>query len=237
MYIYSPSFFLDKVDTVPSLFVIGENGKILKKFTDDELNYPEKVISCLINMVPGNDNKDYRKSVVLTNSNSSTTIPDVSQKNECDKLHASEDIEKSTTKILFKTPNGESFKENFNNNDTLETLVNYVRTKMSVERRNNVVLSTVFPKYEFDASEDYSKTLKELNLCPSTVIYVKIRAAADNSMNKFLPLDFMYYIFNSLIGILSSLFTSLKSKFSSSNESSNNADVQRRDKILKRYYK
>jgi hypothetical protein len=211
----------DKVEKVPSLFAIGENGVVIEKFVE---KLDAKVIGKLKQLTSSENVAKEAELEVLP------PPPPVVKPEEPKKVEAN-DVDHNVTRILFKSLDGSSFKESFKIDDTLDRLMAHVSEKLQISRNQKIALSTVYPKHEFESSE-YEKTLQELGLCPSAVIYVKIRTD-DSSTITLAPLHWPLFLINSLIGIILASFTKIKAFFSGSNNT--DRKQEQRDNVLKRY--
>lgn len=74
-------------------------------------------------------------------------------------------------KIQFKTPNGDCEIVNFDSDMVFADLFAFVKSDLLKGVSQDFVLATSFPRREF-SEEDFTKTLRELNLTPSSVILI-----------------------------------------------------------------
>lgn len=80
-------------------------------------------------------------------------------------------------RIQFRLADGSTHSHVFEASDQLQTVVHYVSFNLNIR---SFVLSTTFPRREF-LQEEYSQTLQELSLAPSSVLLVISRSAAVSS--------------------------------------------------------
>lgn len=79
-------------------------------------------------------------------------------------------IKSDKTRLQFKLPDGSSNMHEFSINDTLESVVGYIKDNLKLPYAK-FKLSTTFPRREF-SSGDYSQTLLDLELTPNAVILI-----------------------------------------------------------------
>lgn len=107
---------------------------------------------------------------------SPTTSVDNSQQNQT-KVTPTTSAPQPTTsnsdqaKIQFKNPNGECEIVNFDSDIAFADLYEFVKSDLLKGVPQDFVLATSFPRREF-CKEDFAKTLRELNLTPSSVILI-----------------------------------------------------------------
>ncbi|CAG9860691.1 unnamed protein product [Phyllotreta striolata] len=107
------------------------------------------------------------------------------------------------TRLQFKLPDGSSTTHEFQNSDTLETVVFYIKTSLQLPF-SEFTLSTMFPRREF-TDNDHSQTLVDLQLSPTAVVLVLPHSGpvVPNS-NGFLT-SLMYGLLAPILGIFNYL--------------------------------
>lgn len=92
----------------------------------------------------------------------------------------------NTARLQFKLPDGSSRTQDFNSEDTLQDVRNYIRNNLNLPY-NNFILSTTFPRREFGSLDD-DHTLLDLELVPNAVILIlpiSSSSVSTNSQNFF----------------------------------------------------
>lgn len=103
--------------------------------------------------------------------------------------------------IQFRLPDGTTNTHEFDSSDTLQELRNYITLNLNPPFKQ-FSLSTTFPRREF-TEDDNGETLKDLELCPTSVILI-LPANAANTVSANTPGGFMsliWFFLTPIIGI------------------------------------
>lgn len=115
-------------------------------------------------------------------------------------------VTSNTTRLQFKLPDGSSSTHEFENSDTLDIVICYIKSNLPLPF-SNFTLSTVFPRREF-TKNDYSQTLVDLQLSPTAVILILPQNSGPVASNPGGSLTALIY---SLLSPIFGLFDYLKS--------------------------